>query len=253
MRKLLLGMAIGTAVATTLSSGVQAYTITSSVYSDITALQLWVGPVDIMTHEAPGSFNLAFGGSATDVDGDGYIDSANLLLYGLVDFTVNGLNIRLDFDLQDGGYAAGSGITFRGGTIGVEINTSSGWIPYSTIDASSTNLGFLANQPGHLAEDVPGQITAGIVRDTLPGLWDGVIGSASFNRGAGAFTLLGQMLGFYMQGTIGAFGILDPQPGEIGQLHFGPPQVPVPAAAWLFGSALAGFAGAVRLRRKSFS
>jgi hypothetical protein len=255
MKKLLLGTAIGIALTTTLSASVNAHPITSSVHSDITDVQLWLGSTNLMTREAPGYFNdLAFSGTVTDQNLDGYIDSANLQLNGVIGFRVNGLDARVNLGLTNGGYVQGSGIMFAGGDMQIDVYTTEGWIPYGVIDVSTTNMNFLAGQPGHMASYYYGetdQTTAGIVRDTLPGLWDGVIGSASFNRAAGVWSVLGQSIGFYMQGTIEAYAVLDPQPGEPSQLHFGPSEVPVPGAVWLFGSALAGLAGAARMRGKS--
>ncbi len=253
MKKLFLVSAIGVALASTLSTDVNAAPISANVSSNITGVQLWVGQVDVMTREAPGYFNnFAFSGTAFDLDGDSYIDSADLNLDGTIGFTVNGLNARLEFGLTDGSYTPGAGITFSGGSIRVDVESTGGWMPYSWINAGNENLGFLANQPGHMAWDYPGQTTAGIVRDALPGLWNGVVGSPGFNRAAGSFSVLGQMVGFYFQGTIEAqyftfapdYGINVPN-----YLHFGAPEVPVPGAAWLFGTALLGLAGARRLRR----
>jgi hypothetical protein len=243
MKKRLLASIIGSVFAATLITGANAAT-TGGVTSNITSIQLWVGDVELLTHEAPGFFsNLAFGGTAQDLDDDGYIDSANLTFNGLVGFTINGLNIQLDFNLHNGGFVSGSGVTFQGGGIGVSIQTTSGWVPYGAIDASVDNLGFLANQPGHMAWDFPDQTTAGIVRDTLPGLWDGDADSASFNRAAGSLVLLGQSVGFFMEGSIMA-----PNLEGVSAMRFGPPEVPVPAGAWLFGTSLLGLAGARRLR-----
>jgi hypothetical protein len=244
MKKLVLGTIIGAAFIATISPNLNAATV-NHVYSDITNIQLWRGQSNLMAEEAPGYFtDLQFGGTATDVNDDGLIDNADIMFTGLIGFTTNSLPIQLTFNLSNGSYAQGSGITFSGGYIQIEVQTTEGWIPYSAIDASITNIGFLANQPGALADAFPGQTTAGIIRNALPGSWDGEIGSAGFNRAAGSFTLLAQSLTFYMQGEIGT-GF--PDEGVSGML-FGPPEVPVPGAAWLFGSALVGLAG-VRRRR----
>jgi hypothetical protein len=248
MKKLLLGSMIGAALAATLPIGANAAS-TAGVYSNITNIQLWLLTTNLMTAEAPGSFSgLQFGGTAYDLNDDGYIDSADLTLTGLINFTANDLDMRLTLNLANGGYEPGSGITFTGGNVQIDIQTTEGWIPYPAIDASTTNLGFLANQPGHLADIFPGQTTAGIVRDALPGLWDGAIGGAGYNRAVASFVLFGQTAGFYMQGTIGAGFPNEEGPGS---MLFGPAEVPVPGAVWLFGSALAGLAGAGRLRGRS--
>jgi hypothetical protein len=242
MKKILLGVAIGTALSLSLSAAAS----TKAVGSNITGVQLWIGEDNLMTAEAPGSFSgLAFGGTATDADNDNYVDSANLTFSGLIDFTRYDLDIRLTFDLIHGDYVPSSGILFDEGTIRIDVQLDGEWQNYGAIDASTAPLYFIANQPGHLATSgFPAQVTTGIVRNTLPGLWDGVTGSGSFNRGAAAFVLLGQATGFYMQGEIFTTGGFE---GE-GHPLFGPPEVPVPSAVWLFGSALAGLVGARRWR-----
>lgn len=241
MKKLLLGTVIGVTLATTLSTTANA-AYTTMVYSNITNIQLWLGQSNVMTAEGPGSFSgLQFGGWAQDMDDDGYFDSADLTLTGLISFTVNTVPVRLTLNLADGNYVQGSGITFTAGDIGVELQGSDGWIPYSPIDASIDNVGFLANRPWGF----PVQTTAGIVRNALPGLWDGEIGSFGFNRAVGSLEVVGLSMGFYMQGEI-ATGFPN-EPPTTGPL-FGSPEVPLPGAAWLFGSAVVGLAGLRRRR-----
>lgn len=231
MKKLL----IATAVAASMATGAQAAVY--NVTSNITGLNLYAfGNQDLMTAEAPGYFTgLAFGGTATDADDNGSIDSSALTLGGEVGFTAAGLNIRLTFNLNNGGYTPGSGVTFAGGTVQVDVQTTNGYVPYSTIDASTTNLPFLAGQPGHWADTYPAQTTAGLLlapgTSALPGLWDGVAESAGFNNAVSALTLLGTTSGMFMDGTITVA------------------PVPVPGAAWLFGSAVIGLAGAARKRK----
>lgn len=235
MKKLL----IATAVAASLATGAQAAT-SYNVTSNITGLGLWAfGNTDLLTAEAPGYFTgLAFGGTATDTDDNGSIDTSAVTLVGEVGFTAAGLPIRLTFNLSNGGYTPGSGVTFAGGTVQVDIATTNGYLPYSTIDASTTNLPFLAGQPGHWSDLYPAQTTAGLLLapgvSALPGLWDGVAESATFNNAAAALTLLGTSSGMYLDGTVTLTAT---------------PEVPVPAAAWLFGSAMLGLAGVSRKRK----
>lgn len=241
MKKSLLGIAVGTALAATLALDAHAATY-AYVSSDISNVQLWLGDMDAMTAEAQGTFTgLAFGGTAIDLDGDGYVDDANIYFGGLMNFTVNTINVRLTFNLYEGGFAPGSGIAFENGNVLIEVEDGSGWVPYGSIEASTTPIGFLANQPGAF----PDQTTAGIVRDALPGLWDGQPGSEGFNRAAGTFELLGQHVGFFMEGQINAWVMDAPA------IAFGPPEVPVPAAVWLFGSALMGLIATSRRRKAS--
>jgi hypothetical protein len=230
MKKLL----IATAVAATMATGAQAATL-YNVSSDITAVGLYLGDIDLMTAE-PGSFQaIQFGGTALDTDDNGSIDSASLTLTGEHRFVVNQLPIRLTYSLDSGGYVPGTGVTFIGGGILIEVETTDGYIPYGTIDAATTNLPFVANVPGHWAATYPNQTTTGLQlapgTTALPGLWDQIAESSSFNNGVSALFLLEQNAGMFLEGTI----TLTP--------------VPVPAAAWLFGSAVLGLAGASRKRK----
>lgn len=220
-----------------MATGAQAATV-YNVSSNITAVGLYLGELDLMTSEEPlGTItDLRFGGTATDADDNGSIDSSSLTMLGGQTFTVNALQIRLTYNLNSGGYAPGSGVTFTGGGILIEtFSETSGWLPYNTIDASETNLPFLANQPGHWVSQYPNQTTTGLLLapgvSNLPGLWDLVPESSSFNNGVAALTLLGQDSGMFLQGTL----TLE--------------EVPVPGAAWLFGSAVLGLAGASRKRK----
>lgn len=231
MKKLL----IATAVAATMATG--AHAATYDVSSNITAVGLYLGDIDLMSAEAPGFIsNFAFGGTAEDANNDGIIDSANLTLTGQQGFTVNALPIRLTYNLSSGNYVAGSGVTFTGGDILIETYfETSGYVYYGRVDAATTNLPFLANQPGHWSASYPNQTTAGLLltpglNTPLPGLWDLIPESGSFNNGVSALTLLGQNAGLFLQGDISL-------------------AVPVPGAAWLFGSAVLGLAGASRKRK----
>ena len=235
MKKLL----IATAVAASMASG--AHALTYNVSSNITAVGLYLADTDLMTSE-PGAFlsGLAFGGTAEDSNNDGIIDSANLTMTGQQGFTVASLPIRLTYNLAGGNYVSGTGFTFTGGNILIEVQTTDGYVPYGTIDAATTNLPFVAGVPGHWAAEYPDQTTVGLQlapgTTALPGLWDQIANSATFNNGVSALTLLGQSSGMFLQGDI----TLTPE---------STPEVPVPGAAWLFGSAMLGLAGAARKRK----
>jgi hypothetical protein len=228
MKKLL----IATAVAATMATGAQAAVY--NVSSNITAIGLYLGDIDLMTSEPGGFQDIQFGGTATDADDNGSIDSAALTLTGEQRFTVNALPIRLTYNLNSGGYVPGSGVTFVGGGIFIEVQTTEGYIPYGTIDAATTNLPFVANVPGHWASAYPSQTTTGLQlapgTTALPGLWDQIAESSSFNNGVSALFLLEQNAGMFLQGDLNL-------------------EVPVPGAAWLFGSAVLGLAGASRKRK----
>ena len=250
MKKQLLGIAIGLALSPTLVPHASAANV-GTVSSNITGMQLWMGGIDVMTYEMPGFYDLHFAGTATDVDYDSYIDSANLQLNGEVRFRVNNLWVRLDFDFNSGSYTPGSGIEFHGGGLGIDILTSQGWSPYGVIEADELGMDFLANKTGHWTNMgwYEEQKTAGIVRDVLPGFWNGIPNGTGFNREVTAFVLLGQWAGLNLTGELSTRYLVNLETGEMGNLHFGPPEVPVPATAWLFGSGLAALAVAGRRRR----
>jgi hypothetical protein len=230
MKKLLLATAIAASVAT----GANAAT-TYNVTSNITNIQLWLPSpsTELMTSEPGGSFTgLQFGGQAFDANDDGIIDSSSLTMTGVVNFTAATLPIRLTFDINNGTYSA-NGTTFTGGTIQVDAyTTEAGWQAFSTIDASATNLPFLAGQAGHLGTNSTAGLLLAPGTTALPGLWDGQQPSGvGIDNAVSALTLLGNTSGMYLDGTI----TLTP--------------VPVPAAAWLFGSAMLGLAGVSRKRK----
>jgi len=246
-----------TAVAASLTTA--AHATTYDVSSNITGVQLYLGTTDIFSYNpgyGPPSYITGFklGGTATDANDDGIIDSASLTLTGEAGFTAS-QPLKLIFNLGSGNFVAGSGTTFSSGTVQLDVyadvnpDDESGypdfqWVPLSTTDASTTNLPFLAGQPGQLTtRDVYGNIltqpntTAGLQlapgTHALPGLWDGQIGSEGVNSSLTVMNLLGSYAGIFMEGTI----------------TLAPQAVPVPASVWLFGSALAGLVGAGRKRR----
>jgi hypothetical protein len=240
VKKILLCAAIATSLSPTVSAATNAV-----VSSNVTGLQLWLSTTEMLTYENGGYFtDFKFGGTATDLDEDGFIDAANLTLTGVVGFQANGFPVRLTYDLGSGRYILGAGVTFDSGTVQIDVYSTGEWSPYNSIDATLSNQPFLAAQPGHLLYSGYGydQTTAGIVSGTLPGLWNGQIGGAGFNGAVHTTYLLGFMAGMFIEGTLSAT-VLDGS-----RLYFSPAEVPVPGGAWLFGSALVGLAGWRRRR-----
>lgn len=244
MKKLL----IATAIAASMATGAHAAT-TYAITSNITGLGLFAfGNTNLLTSEPGGYYSgIVLGGTAVDVDDNGSIDTSAVTLAGEVGFVAAGLPIRLTFGLNSGAYTVGSGVTFSGGTVNVEAYVESytdeengyvdytGYIPYSLINAAETPLPFLAGQPGHWVDLYPSQTSAGLLLapgvNVLPGLWDGVPESAGFNNAVASLVLLGTASGMFLDGTVTLT------------------EVPVPGAAWLFGSAMLGLAGASRKRK----
>lgn len=238
MKKLLLATAIAASAAT----GAHAAT-TYDVSSNITGMQLWLGQTELLTAEPGGYFTgVQFSGTATSSNDNGIIDSANISMTGVTGFTAAGLPIKLTFNIGNGNYTPGSGTTFSSGTIQVDaysdVNYGTGnppdyqWAPFSTIDASTTNLPFLAGQVGHLGTNSTAGLLLAPGTHALPGLWDGQIPGVGINNAVSSLTLLSNTSGMFLDGTITLT-----------------PQVPVPAAAWLFGSAMVGLVGVGRKRK----
>lgn len=229
-----------------------AHATTYDVSSNITGVKLFIGTEDLLQPGLAGYFTgFKFGGTAIDADNNGTIDGAALTLVGEAGFNLPP-PIKFTFNLGSGNYAHSSGTTFSSGTVqadtlanvnyGISDTVDYQWVPFSTVDASTTNLLFLAGQPGHLIIRDPdtGEIinqlntTAGLSlvpgTHALPGLWDGQFDGEGVNSSLGHFMFSGYDTGVFMQGTI----TLTPQ------------AVPLPPALWLFGSSLVGLVGAKR-------
>lgn len=204
------------------------YTVSSS----ITNVQVWAGTTELIDNpynNGPGSANLALGGTATDLDDNGSIDSTDLTLTGEILFSIATNNdTRLIWNLSGGEKVTG-GTNFTSGTLSTQSNDGSGWTTFVSYDASYRNIAFYDQYGGHLGI---GQV-AGLNIDApgttaLPGTWDGQIYGTGFDNLVSNFTFLAQPTGLWLGGSV-----------EL-------TQVPVPAAAGLFGSALLGLAGIKR-------
>lgn len=235
-------------VAAALMSGGHAAT-TYQVTSNITGVQFWYENIDLMTAEPGGFFSrLRFSGTAVDQNDDGIIDSSNLSMDGMFHFVVNGDQARQTFLLRNGEYSAGAGTVFKAGRIISETNPveygevqepDDSWYEYGSVDASLEWdwVKMEKGLPGHDVDYVGPhpQTTAGLLlapgTTALPGFWDGVRGSASYDNEIAWYYQYGKPLGLYLQGTVTLTA------------------VPLPAGAWLFATGLIGLTGAGRKRR----
>jgi hypothetical protein len=204
MKKLM----IATAIAASIASGANAFT-TYDVTSSITSAQLWL-PIgasvppgtDVLAAGATVT-GLAIGGFAYDVDSNGTIDAGQLTFHGQTIFNAGPL-IRVTYDLSGGDYStsAPAGITFKAGTVQIDAySTTSGWLPYSTIDVATTNIPFVAGTgTGHLGTNNTAGITnlaPGTV--SLPGLFTPPSG---IDNAVSGITLLGNAAGMFLSGTV---------------------------------------------------
>ncbi len=215
-------LTLAAAVAMGISNGANAIHVSATV----TELQIYLGLVDIMA-EPESSFSGMIIGGDTDA-------SIGLTLEGDMVAFVSDTYLGMSWDLTNGirqGVNGSGGTSFQGGTISISTSTDGViYSAYQTIDASVTSIDFLAGEDGHLLA-APSQTTAGlIVNDsggiTFPGLWGGDVLGSGFNNAVGTMNLFSNSAGIFMEGT----------------------QVPLPAAAWMFASALFGLAGLGRRR-----
>lgn len=217
-------MTLAAAIAATVSTGANAVAVSGTV----TAMQWAQNTQDLLDHPNATFNGLAIGGDTVT----GLTLTGDMIMYSAATY------IAVSWNLTDGmrqGVNGAGGTLFEGGTIAFTTSTDGGatYQPFFTWDASVTNIPFLSGQNGHLAP-TPTQTTAGLVVDdlgygTLPGLWDLNFFGAGWNNAAGIIVIGGNAAGLYMEGAIAP--------------------VPIPAAAWLFGSALLGLAGFRRGRQ----
>ena len=248
-------LALVAAMTATLSSGVQAV----PVESDVTDVGLWLG-----ANQLVGSVNGDSGqgqiGTHTDIKIGG--DTVTGLTFtGSMAFDVAPASIKIFFDLKQGirqGDNGAGGTIFELGTILVLQQAVAGvgeFLPFGEpIDAAlEGGLSFESGNHGSINVRNPAdtfggcdgtqfeQCTAGLIvaddgTTTFAGLYDGQVFSEHWNDATSALTLLGNTAGIWFEGEVTMIQVA---------------AVPVPAAAWLFGSALVGMAGLRHKRKKS--
>jgi hypothetical protein len=222
---------------------IQASATIYNVSSNITATpQLFLSFADQVDNSPNGAADFSISGTIEDTNDDGVPENIDITFSGTASFT-SGPAVRLDFNLRSTQYIPGQGVVMSGGTILIETDTGNGFTEYSTVEAALEPLEFLSGLDGHL-QPVPIQTTAGLKLEgfvpqqtvnnaiDLPGLWDAGFNGTNFNNAVSAVNLFGNQAGLFLEGEI----VMVP--------------VPVPAAAWLFGSALLGLVGMGRGRAK---
>lgn len=222
--KMITTMTLVAAVAATLSTPANAIAVSGSV----TNMQITWANTDILADPNASFYGMTIGGDT----------ETGLTLSGYMVGFISGNWIGLDWNLTDGmrqGINGAGGTIFQGGTLSITTSTDGiTFTDYQVYDAPWAT-DFLAGQDGDMVP-CPGQCTAGLVVDdagygTLPGLWDLTFFGAGWNNAAGGLTIFGDHQGIFMEGSVAP--------------------VPVPAAGWLFGSALLGLAGFANKRRSN--
>ena len=219
-------LALAAALAATLSTGAQAV----MVESDLSNAGLWIATNNKFNGEAL-KFNDGVAEGNFAVGGD---TVTGLTFTGLGIFN-GGPDVRVNFDLSGGMRQGDNGVggtMFTAGTITIDVDAGEGYQQYQIIDvAAEGDLPFLSGQDGHLVSG--SQITAGLVVDDAGNgsftAWNGGFFDPTWNNALSVMTFFGGAAGLFVDGTVSA--------------------VPVPAAAWLFGSALVGLAGIGRKRK----
>lgn len=234
MKKLVLAAAI----SATVSVGAQA--VTYSISSNILGSQVFTGGYEVQT-----SSNLIFGG-VIEMDTSGEAGAtwsvatdqlgAKASLSGTQGVATGAT--ELSYFLT--GDSSSWGIVFNGGYVDIE----SGGAPYDTIDASEDNIHFDSSGtwlvlPIGGIDMSGGNVNGdGTITIAFNGLWTGpqplsfFDGPAAAAQASGSTILFGGSTMVFLDGELTLTAITE---------------VPIPTAAWLFGSALLGLVG---IRRK---
>ncbi len=203
--------------ASTLSAGANA--LHNSVWGPVADIQIMLGTQDIVD-----SHNIT-------IEGDVF---EGIELIGETIGLVSEIYIKLEWDLLGlrQGIDGAGGVLFDQGTIRISTSTDSGvtYDFYETIDASVDNIPFLAGATDHLGI---GPISGLVIQDNVEGAFPGLYTDfSSLGNEVGSINLFGNQAGIFLQGT-----------------YFTDAEMPLPAAAWLFGSAVLSLAG-ISYRRK---
>jgi hypothetical protein len=226
MKKLLLATAVLAATSATQAATFDVSgTFTTNGLSTANNLQITLGGPNVLD---PGA-SITFSGQ---VENDGTtITGGTITATGTQTLAPTGIPITIDMNLS--GTATSSGVLFTSGTICVTAATA---CDSGLIDASVDNISFLDG------------VTWGYGSGTGLALGDGTETSDYTVAQAGTILATGGPFG---GGSAGGAVLLGNAAGIYlaGDLTFTEAAVvPVPAAAWLFGSALVGLAGIGRKR-----
>lgn len=237
MKKLALAAAISATVS--VSAEATIYSISSS----ITGSQMYVSRADDQV-----SNTMTFGGTI-NIDTDGYwgsewaiaVDQAGAATTLTGSQGISTGNTVFTYGLT--GASSSGGILFNSGIVDVEA----GGTPYATIDASVDNIHF-DSAGTYLSHPIGGIDMSGgwvngdgTITIALSGLWPGsqplgyYDNSAAAAQATGGATLFGNSALIFLEGEL-----------TLTQVS----EVPVPAAAWLFGSALIGLVGLKRKKQR---
>lgn len=173
------------------------------------------------------------GSMTTDTDTAGYtITGGTVTMTGSVSMNPTGTPITVAMDIS--GTASSAGVLFNAGSICVTAVTL---CDTGFIDVSVENVSFEEGAVWGFFTAAGMQLEGGAGGDSFTVAQPGTIAApAGPGNAAGAATLLGNAAGIFLGGDIVFTRVAI---------------VPVPAAAWLFGSALVGLAGLGRKRKAS--
>lgn len=232
MKKLLMAATIVSAVAA-VHVNAATYTVSSNI-TDI-GMTISLDPGVYQPKAAGVTDTLAFSGSLDiTVTGGSYtIDSGDIFLNGVTSLNAAGADVILTF-LDASGAASNNGVVIDSGML--DVNASTGPLPpvdFSVDQLNMTNSGVYdgvnyAGLPlGAGVVNPDGSITIALLG--LPAAPEG----AALADVTAAIAVFGIPAAIFLGGTI----------------TLTPTEIPLPAAAWLFGSGLIGLAGVARKRK----
>lgn len=234
MKKLLLAATVASAVAVAAQANAAQYTISSNI-TDV-GINLAVDAGNYLPHVVGVDDTLAFSGDIdVTVTGGSYsINSGDISLDGVTSLNAEGADVILTF-INASGAAANNGVTLNSG----ELDISAYGAPFQTIELSTNPLNMTDTGVFQGVDYTGLPLGAGVVNPdgsitiTLLGL-PAVPEGAALAAAVTATNLFTFDAAIFLGGTITLTPVAE---------------IPIPAAAWLFGSALMGLAGVARKRK----
>lgn len=238
MKKLLLAATVASAVAVTAQANAAQYTISSDI-TDV-GITLAADPGNYLPKATGQSDSLVFSGDVdVTVTGGSYtINSGDISLNGITSLNAVGADVILTF-IDATGAAGNNGTVMDSGLLDITAYGA----PFETIDLSTNPLN-MTDTGSYQGVDYTGlPLGAGVVNPDgsitiqllgLPPTPDGAA-LADAVVGANLFTFDAAI---FLGGTITLTPVAE---------------IPIPAAAWLFGSALMGLAGVARKRKAAMA
>ena len=238
MKKLLLAATVASAVAVVAQANAAQYTISSDI-TDV-GINLTVDPGNYLPKATGQTDSLEFSGDVdVTVTGSSYtINSGDIVLDGVTSLQAVGADVILTF-IDAAGAATNNGTTLNSGVLDITAYGDN----FDTIDLATTPLNMTDSGTYQGVNYTGLPLGSGVVNPdgsitiALLGLPATPEGAALADAVVGA-QLFGFDAAIFLGGTITLTPVAE---------------IPIPAAAWLFGSALMGLAGVARKRKAAMA